>query len=113
VGLLNIFKKKNANPTLGKIEVISKEAFAQAVKKPLVQLVDVRTKNEVLQGKIDKAKHIDFFSSNFEYEILQLDRSKKVYIYCRSGNRSQKAAKIMQRLGFVYVIDLEGGYMNY
>lgn len=113
MGLLNIFKKKNASVASGKIEVISKESFALAIKQPLVQLVDVRTKDEVLQGKINQAKHMDFFSPNFETEILQLDRFKEVYIYCRSGNRSQKAAKIMQRLGFVHVIDLEGGYMNY
>lgn len=113
MGILNMFKKNNGNASIGKISIVTKTAFKQAINQPLVQLVDVRTKDEVAQGKIGNAIHIDFFSSDFEKEVLKLDRNKEVYIYCRSGNRSQKAAKIMQRLGFSHVIDLEGGFMNF
>lgn len=112
MGLLSVFNNKK-NTFKGKISILSKAEYANAVKQSFVQLVDVRTKNEVDQGKIGDAIHIDFFNSNFENEVLKLDRSKDVYIYCRSGKRSRKAVKIMLRLGFTHVIDLAGGYINY
>ena len=31
-------------------------------------------------------------------------------MYCRSGNRSGKAAKLMKELGFAEVYNLEGGF---
>lgn len=50
---------------------------------------------------------------SFESEIQKLDKSKPVYVYCRSGMRSQKAAQKMIELGFTQVIDLEGGYLSW
>ncbi|VAV83833.1 hypothetical protein MNBD_BACTEROID02-1730, partial [hydrothermal vent metagenome] len=33
------------------------------------------------------------------------------YLYCRSGGRSRKAAKILAEMGFKEIYDLKGGYM--
>ena len=43
----------------------------------------------------------------------KLDKSKIYLIYCRSGNRSSKAATIMDSLGFKKTIDLEGGFLKW
>ena len=75
--------------------------------------MDVRTKNEFLQGKIKDAINIDVLSTDFETKIDKFNKSEPIYIYCRSGNRSQKAARIMVTMGFQNIIDLEGGYIKW
>lgn len=75
-----------------------------------VQLIDVRTPEEFEAGHIEGAKNIDFFSEEFPAAFEKLDRTKPLYIYCRSGNRSQKAAAKLSEMGFVTIIDLEGGF---
>lgn len=48
-----------------------------------------------------------------EIAFKKLDPSKAVYLYCRSGNRSGKAAKLLVSLGFNEVYDLRGGYASW
>lgn len=77
-----------------------------------IQLVDVRTANEYRSGHIPKAINIDFFrQSTFKQSFEKFDKNKPLYIYCRSGNRSGKAARIISKMGFVNIIDLKRGYM--
>ena len=110
MGLLDKFKK-STNKT--KSEILSKEEFKALVENANVTLIDVRTPEEFKEGKIFHAKNINYFDHDFQSKINELDKSKTVYIYCRSGNRSQKAAKKMKNLGFQHIVDLEGGYMNW
>jgi len=63
-------------------------------------LIDVRTPNEYQEGHLKYATNIDFKSSEFKTEINKLDKSKPVYLYCKSGNRSKKATDTLQTLGF-------------
>jgi rhodanese-related sulfurtransferase len=72
-------------------------------------IIDIRTKREILVGKIENALEIDFYLSNFRAELNKLDKNKTYLIYCRSGNRSGQALKIMKELGFKIVYNLEGG----
>ncbi len=71
-------------------------------------LLDVRTKAEYNGGAIKGAKNIDFFSSNFSAEIQKLDKTKTYFLYCASGNRSGKACKTMDQMGFT-TFNLVGG----
>ncbi len=75
-----------------------------------IQLIDVRTSKEIKQGFIETAKFINYFDDDF-YTLAtkQLDKSKPVYLYCRSGNRSGKSAKILQDKGYE-VYNVSGGY---
>ncbi len=76
-----------------------------------VQLVDVRTPKEYQEGYIDGAINIDYFDQeNFNQAFDKLDKNKPLYIYCRSGNRSQKSVKFLVDLGFTEIYDLKGGY---
>lgn len=95
------------------ITVLPLDKFIALTKDKDVQLIDVRTPEEFKQGHIINAKNIDFFSQNFDVQFENLDKSKPVYIYCRSGNRSGKAAIKLAKKGFVKILDLEGGYLNY
>ncbi|MGO3812396.1 rhodanese-like domain-containing protein [Mesonia sp.] len=96
------------------IEVLSATEFKEAVTNKEVQLVDVRTPKEFKEGEIEEALNIDFLQNEtFTTQFEKLDKEEPVYIYCRSGNRSGKAAKQLEKMGFKEIYDLEGGYMNY
>ncbi|ARN76815.1 hypothetical protein BST97_01705 [Nonlabens spongiae] len=96
------------------ITIVGFNTFQKAVAQENVQIVDVRTPEEFEEGTIGKAVNIDFFDKeNFKSEFLKFDKTKPIYIFCRSGNRSQKAAHRLVDMGFENVIDLEGGYLNW
>lgn len=94
-----------------KISILDKQAYAKAIAGKKVQLVDVRTAREYAAGHIKGAANIDFFHfKTFESAFDTYDRSKPVYLYCQSGNRSQKAARRLLAMGFEEIYDLSGGY---
>jgi rhodanese-related sulfurtransferase len=45
--------------------------------------------------------------------FAKLNKNKPVYVYCRSGARSQRAARKLVEMGFLKIYDLEGGYMSW
>jgi rhodanese-related sulfurtransferase len=72
-------------------------------------LIDVRTPQELAQGYIAGAINIDYSSSNFKQDLNKLDKSKPVYVYCRSGVRSSNTMSLLQEMGFSEVYNLNGG----
>lgn len=72
-------------------------------------LIDVRTQEEVQQGKIKGALNLDYRSENFKQEVTKLDKNKTYFLYCAAGMRGSKASDIMEGLGFKQVYNLEGG----
>lgn len=96
------------------ITILDRDAFKSAIATPGVQLIDVRTANEYSSGHIAKAQNIDYFkTSEFTTKVNKLDKDTPVYLYCRSGNRSQRAAAKLDSLGFKIIFDLEDGYNNW
>lgn len=85
----------------------------RAINKSGIQLIDVRTPEEFAEYHIEGAKNIDIFSEDFEEQIQQLDRNEPVYVYCRSGKRSNDAAQKMQKMGFQKIYDLQGGILEW
>ncbi len=75
-----------------------------------IQLVDVRTQLETKGGIIESAAHIDFFASDFADRFTDFDKEQPIYLYCRSGKRSRRAATILEKKGFTNVFNLVGGY---
>ncbi len=76
-------------------------------------LLDVRTPAETFFGGIELSKNIyqiNYYASDFEEQLQKLDKNKTYFIYCRTGIRSQKAFKIMQKQGFKKLVNLKGGY---
>ncbi|MCF8272392.1 MAG: rhodanese-like domain-containing protein [Flavobacteriaceae bacterium] len=77
-------------------------------------ILDVRTDSEVFEGKIPNSLHIDIYrGEEFVSEVEKLDKTKNYYIYCRSGNRSGQACKIMEQIGFENTYNLIGGMMQW
>lgn len=64
-----------------------------------ITLLDVRTPSEFASGHIKNALLIPV--DELEKNLNRLDKTKKVIVYCRSGNRSIKATRILQENGFV------------
>lgn len=74
-------------------------------------VLDVRTPEEVAQGVIPNAIHIDIFKGQgFIDEVEKLDKAKNYYVYCRSGGRSGQACSVMNQLGFENAYNLMGGF---
>ena len=72
-------------------------------------LVDVRQPEEYETGHIPGSVLIPL--GELEARQAELDRSKKIITYCRSGHRSMAAAIALCELGFKGVHHLEGGIL--
>ena len=96
------------------IKILNLSDFKDAIKSKDVQLIDVRTADEFKDGAIESALNIDFLQQeNFTEEFEKLDKEQPVYLYCRSGSRSQQAAGKLKAMGFTKIYDLQGGYMGW
>ncbi len=71
-------------------------------------LLDVRTPEEIANGKIEGANNV-VFDDNFASKISQIPK-QAVFVYCAGGVRSAKAAKILRSNGYTQVFELEGGF---
>ena len=62
-------------------------------------IIDVRTEAEWNTGHLEGAFHIEW------QDILELSsdipKDEEIYLYCRSGNRSGKATKILLDAGYI------------
>jgi len=94
---------------LGAIHKISVDEFEKMNNEGKFTLVDVRTPEEFAEGYIKGAVNVNFKKRTFPDYINAVAKDKPVAVYCRSANRSGKAAIIMQSLGFKNVYDLDGG----
>lgn len=98
-------------PQSDQIKILTFAEFKKEITTKKVQLIDVRTGLEYKGGHIKNAVNIDFFDSlGFNKNFATFDKEKPIYLYCRSGNRSQKTARKLVKIGFKKIYDLKGGY---
>ncbi len=72
-------------------------------------VIDVRTQEEYEEGHLVKTdKLLDFTNGEFQDSLSELDKDKTYYLYCRTGNRSGQAARIMKSEGFENVYNVGG-----
>lgn len=69
-------------------------------------LVDVRTAAEYAAGHLDGADLLDFNSGELAAALPSLDPEAEYLVYCRSGNRSGQAIKLMEQAGFTNLTNL-------
>ncbi len=70
------------------------------------QLVDVRTPEEYASGHI--AGSVNIPVEELDARKGEISKDEAVVLYCRSGNRSNQAAQILDRAGYTGVYDLGG-----
>lgn len=106
---LVVFATSCKEAAKGDIEVVTPEEMQSLLELEDVQLVDVRTPEERKEGYIENSQNIDYNSPTFDEDILKLDKTKPVILYCKSGGRSSKCAEKLKEAGFVKIYDLKGG----
>ena len=97
----NLFK--NFKPRILFLVMLSPLVFAD---EPLV--IDVRTLEEVKTGIIQDAIHIEWTKIEEKVTDLNIAKDQKIYLYCRSGNRSGKATAILEKMGFTNAKNVGG-----
>ena len=74
-------------------------------------LIDIRDKYEYVLNHINNSINIPY-----TYLLMMpenyLDKNKKYYLYCDSGNKSRKLCEYLNEQGF-NTVDLIGGYNSY
>lgn len=96
-------------PTIKKVDT---NTFQSEISGKKVQLVDVRTPAEFKLGHIENASNINVKSNDFLTKMTKFNKDEPVYVYCRSGGRSMRAANILKAEGF-NVVNLNGGFMGW
>jgi len=76
-----------------------------------ITLLDVRTIQEFKDGHLEGATLIPLQVLNKKLDMLKTSKNKKIVVYCRSGNRSVSAARILEKNGF-NPINVKGGIIQ-
>jgi len=76
---------------------------------PYAILLDVRTAAEYDKGCITGAYNLDWDGKDFKEEVKSFDKSEPIFVYCKSGGRSEEAAEYLSKNGFKKVYNLKGG----
>lgn len=87
----------------------ARETIGRRAADPGFVLLDVRTPKEFGEERIRGAVMVDYKSPSFRDEMAKLDRNKTYLVYCRTGHRTEGAAKVMRELGFKHVSVMAGG----
>jgi len=89
-------------------EVTSKEG-ADLIKNINPFILDVRTEGEYLQGHLENSFLLPVQVLENEIGLIEKYKDQDILIYCRSGNRSTVASKILLDAGFTNVYNLRYG----
>src|SRR5690554_6828804 len=71
-------------------------------------IIDVRSPEEEIEGKIEGSINLNMMDSSFPAKVQKLDKNKNYYLYCRSGARSFSAGQYMEQFG-LKAFNLSGG----
>ena len=96
------------------MEILNENTLQKMISaKEEIVMIDVRTEEEVAEGKIADATNVDIYNPDFVDIMGEYDRSKTYVMICRSGARSGQACMHMMDLGFEKIYNLEGGMMGW
>jgi molybdopterin/thiamine biosynthesis adenylyltransferase/rhodanese-related sulfurtransferase len=89
------------------------EAFeaAQEIESGDVVLIDTREPHEYQEAHLENGKLVPPGLLRDEIETVAPDKAARTIVYCRSGNRSYKAAEQMEALGYTDVASMAGGIL--
>ena len=75
-------------------------------------LIDVRTPEEFIEKRAFESINIDFYNENFNDDILKISKEDDIYIYCRSGRRSELTVRFLLENGFENVYNINSGIIK-
>lgn len=109
---LKLYFKAKKTKGASAIKEIAPAEAAELVKKDSV-FVDVREPQEISSLSYQVKKIVTIPLSSFEQGASKLPKDKHLIMVCRSGNRSLRAAKILQSKGYENISNLSGGIMRW
>lgn len=96
------------------IRTIEPKDFAEAINTTQnPQILDVRTPEEFSEGHLEHAENVNWLGDHFVADAEKFDKTKPVFVYCKSGARSKKATEKLEQLGFKNIYEMEGGFMSW
>lgn len=95
------------------IKNVAPDRFKELVDHGNGIILDIRTPQEIKLGYIGDASIINYYNDDFEEKLNLIQKDQEIYVYCRSGNRSAKAAEILQKNGFSKVYNLSTGIIGW
>jgi len=108
-GLITYIFMNNPNQDMNKSIDVSPSEFKEMIQDEPGVVIDVRTDQEYHSGHLSHSQYqYDFSGGEFAREIGTLDKDKTYYLYCRTGNRSGQAARLMKQNGFENVYNVGG-----
>ena len=75
-----------------------------------IELIDVRERDEFVDGHIEGANFIPRGLLDVKIEDEVPDKNKKIILYCGGGTRSALAAKSLEEIGYSDVESVDGGF---
>ena len=91
---------------------ISPERAQELVDKKDARLIDLRTPAEYYESHLPDAILLDLSEEDsFRKGLEDLDKRRVYIVYCRSGNSSPRALRILREQGFRKVYAIEGGFL--
>jgi len=88
---------------------ISPADAVQLINKENALVLDVREANERGQGSIIDAKHIALSNLPEKVSSLSKDKDKPILVFCKMGNRTSQACKLLLKNSYTKVFGLKGG----
>ena len=108
-----------SNQLLNQVKAEIAEVSAAQVQEDLkagkaIHIVDVREREEVMDGYIPDAEMIPrgFLELNIEEDVT-MDRDAEIVLYCAGGNRSALAARDLTFMGYTNVKSMIGGFKGW
>lgn len=96
------------------VRVMPATEAAPLLDDPATVVLDIRTGPELVQARLPgELLHLDFHAPDFAERLAELDRDTSYLLYCRSGQRSGAARRLMDQLGFADVVDIGGGLVEW
>ena len=100
--------KKPTDITKPTYQLITPESAKIMMEESSVIILDVRTPEEYKEGHIEGSILIPDYEILETAEKILTDKNQTILVYCRSGNRSRKAANNLLYLGYQNVYDFGG-----
>jgi rhodanese-related sulfurtransferase len=91
-------------------EVTVDQTRARLAANPNAKLIDVREDNEWNEAHAQGATHLGKGIIERDIETQVPDKSTELILYCGGGYRSALAADELQRMGYINVYSMAGGW---
>lgn len=76
-------------------------------------LIDVREESEWAKGHLPRARHLSKGIIERDIESAIPDHAARIVVYCGGGYRSALVADNLQKMGYVNVVSMDGGWRGW